>query len=254
MNGRLLQTRLKNCPTSYARPEKQNFSRNHANNDKKPARMHFRAGFALPAKLPCDGGLADNGVRSRKHATIGRNTEMTFTVLEGKKIAGAIKGFGKKCATFSGLVHQIAYSAINHVEAHHDAIYCNAFYNALPVNYRKMVADYMTAFGKVTFDSKDLTLTYAKSKKSDLESALTVSPADFQKTKKAGGEKVDTVEKALASFLTRLEAIKDKSGLDPRVIAAAKAIANIGKEESNVVEMPAPKAKTVRKPKAAAAA
>jgi hypothetical protein len=183
-----------------------------------------------------------------------------FQVLEGKKIAGAIKGFGAKAATFSTLVHQIAYSAINHVEQHHDAIYCNAFYNALPVNYRKMVTDYMTAFGKVSFDAKELVFAYSKGKKSDLETALTVSPAEFQRQKKAGMERVDTVEKALASFLTRLQAIKDKSGLDPRVLSAAKGIAALigGKAEasefsdSNVIDMPNPLTPKADKPQKAA--
>jgi hypothetical protein len=65
-----------------------------------------------------------------------------------------------------------------------------------------------------------LMLSLSKGKKSDLETALTGSPAEFQKAAKTGGEKVDTVEKALASFLTRLEAIRSpaltRSSMPPR--------------------------------------
>lgn len=147
-----------------------------------------------------------------------------FSVLKGKNISKAIAGFGAKAATFSALVHQIAYSALDHVEQHHDACYVQQFYDAAPVNYRAMLVNWFTNFGRVTFDAKALTFTYAKSKASDMDGAMAVSPADFQKEKKGGAsEKTDTQEKVLASAITRLEAIREKGGkVDPRVIQAIK--------------------------------
>lgn len=147
-----------------------------------------------------------------------------FSVLKGKGIAKAIAGFGAKAATFSALVHQIAYSALDHVEQHHDACYVQQFYDAAPVNYRAMLVNWFTNFGRVSFDAKALTFTYVKSKASDMDGAMAVSPAEFQKEKKGGAsEKADTQEKVLASAITRLEAIREKGGkVDPRVLQAIK--------------------------------
>lgn len=148
-----------------------------------------------------------------------------FSVLKGKGIAKAIAGFGAKAATFSQLMHQIAYSALNHVEEHHDACYVQQFYDAAPVNYRAMLVTWFTNFGRVSFDAKALTFTYAKSKKSDMDGALAVSPAEFQKESKGGAAKEDTVEKVIASMMTRLEAIRDKgTKIDPRIMQAAKGL------------------------------
>lgn len=147
-----------------------------------------------------------------------------FAVLKGKGIAKAIAGFGAKAATFSALVHQIAYSALAHVEEHHDACYVQQFYDAAPLNYRGMLVSWFTNFGRVSFDPKGSTFTYAKTKKSDMDGAMAVSPADFQKEAKGGAsDKVDTQEKVLASTITRLEAIREKGGkVDPRVLQAIK--------------------------------
>ncbi|EBX4816790.1 hypothetical protein DRY87_24495, partial [Salmonella enterica subsp. enterica serovar Newport] len=60
----------------------------------------------------------------------------SFAILSGKSLKSAIAGYGKIAATFSQKTHQLAYSALDHVEQHHDAIYCNAIYSATPKNYR----------------------------------------------------------------------------------------------------------------------
>lgn len=129
----------------------------------------------------------------------------TFAILTGKSLSKAIAGFGKVVSTFSEKTHQLAYSAINHVEEHHDAIYCTALYNATPANYRAPLAKWLTAFGKVAFDSKKLTFSYSKGKKSDLPTALTVSPADYAKSGKA------ETGKASKTLFERIEAIISKA-------------------------------------------
>jgi hypothetical protein len=87
-----------------------------------------------------------------------------------------------------------------------------------------MLVNWFTNFGRVTFDAKALTFAYAKSKAGDMEGAMAVSPADFQKEAKgAKGERVNTQEKVLASALVQLEAIREKGGtVDPRVMQAIK--------------------------------
>ena len=74
-----------------------------------------------------------------------------FAILTGKSLKTAVASYGKTAATFTEKTHQLAYSALNHVEQHHDAIYCNAIYSATPKNYRAAVVKLMTAFGKVAF-------------------------------------------------------------------------------------------------------
>ncbi len=183
-----------------------------------------------------------------------------FAVLKGKGIAKAISGFGAKAATFGQLVHQIAYSALDHVEEHHDACYVQQFYNAAPINYRAMLVTWFTNFGRVAFDAKSLTFTYAKSKKSDMEGALAASPAEFQKDAKGGAAKGDdTVEKAVASLITRLEAIADKTSVDPRVMQAAKGLQRLvsgqvqAEGKPKVVKAEKAKPAKVKKAKAAPA-
>lgn len=143
----------------------------------------------------------------------------TFAILTGKKIASAIASFGKVAATFSQRTHQIAYSALNHVELHHDACYVQALYEATPVNYRKAIADWATYHGKVAFDAKTLTFTYAKRKASKMDEALQVSPADFTKANK--GPKAST-ETAL---IDKTEKAFNKVLADPKARKADKAFA-----------------------------
>ncbi|OCX12688.1 hypothetical protein QV13_24125 [Mesorhizobium hungaricum] len=126
-----------------------------------------------------------------------------FAILTGKSLKTAVASYGKTAATFTEKTHQLAYSALNHVEQHHDAIYCNAIYSATPKNYRAAVVKWMTAFGKVAFDAVKLVFTYAKGKKSDLPAAFTTSPADYEKDKKS------TEAKAKAPLVDRIGKIAD---------------------------------------------
>lgn len=124
-----------------------------------------------------------------------------FAILTGKALKGAIANYGKTAATFAERTHQLAYSALLHVENHHDAVYCNAIFTATPKNYRGALVSWFKAFGKVSFDSAKSEFVYSKGRKSDLPTALTVSPADYAKAKS------DTTDKAGKSLLERLEAM-----------------------------------------------
>lgn len=108
---------------------------------------------------------------------------MSIRILEGKALSSAIKSAGKSAATFSKLMHEVAYGAILHCEKHTDATYVNLAYDTMPGNYRTMVRQWFEHFGKCSFDAASMKFTYSKGKKSDLETALAVSPADFKKEK-----------------------------------------------------------------------
>lgn len=110
-------------------------------------------------------------------------TNVKFAVLTGKALKTAIAGRAKTVATFTEREHQLAYSALMHVENHHDACHVNALLNVTPVNYKAGLIAWCKAFGKVTFDSKESTFTYSKKKESDMESAGQIAPANFQKEK-----------------------------------------------------------------------
>ncbi len=129
---------------------------------------------------------------------------MSFKVLTGSKLKAAIAGYGKTVATFSARTHQLAFSAISHVDLHHCPSHLNALYQATPTNYRGAIRKYACAFGKVEFDKDSMSFTYKKDGKSDLDAALTVSPADYEKETKTGAPK------ATSDLLTRLERLAKK--------------------------------------------
>ena len=183
----------------------------------------------------------------------------TFKILSGKSLKSAIAGYGKTVSTFTEKTHQLAYSAINHVEEHHDAIYCNALYEATPANYRAALANWMKAFGKVTFDANEKTFTYAKGKASDLPAALQVSPADFAKDANAK-------PRVAVALIDRTKAMAEKVVKDDKASRADKAFARAllnfvkahqSEDADNVVSIESAKAKkpvkakTVKTPKAA---
>lgn len=120
----------------------------------------------------------------------------TFEVLTGKALKARVAGFGKKAATFSADMHQLAYSALQHVEDHHDAVYCTALFAAMPTNYQASLKNWFTAFGKVKFDAESKAFAYAKGKESDMPGAMAVSPAEYQRAKgaKAASPLMDRVE------------------------------------------------------------
>ena len=76
----------------------------------------------------------------------------TFNVLKGAALGKAISGQGKAIATFTAREHQLAYSAIAHLDEHNDVKYLNALYDVTPVNYRAGLRAWAAAFSKAKFD------------------------------------------------------------------------------------------------------
>ncbi len=128
---------------------------------------------------------------------------MTFKVLSGKSLSRAITGYGKTASTFSQRTHQLAYCALLHVENHNCASHLTNLYASSPTNYRGQIREYACALGKVKFDTEKQEFAYSKGKQSDLDTALKVSPAEFQREKK----KAATSAK---SFADRLAALAEK--------------------------------------------
>lgn len=128
-----------------------------------------------------------------------------FAVLTGAAIGKAIASFGKQIATFKAREHQLAYSALNHVEMHNDPKYLNALYAATPANYRAGLRAWSAAFGRVSFDDKAESgpFVYAKGKTADMDGALAVAPADYVKAQKA-----ETAEKAFDEVVELEKIIK----------------------------------------------
>ena len=170
-----------------------------------------------------------------------------FQVLAGKALASAIAGRAKAVATFTEREHQLAYSALNHVELHNDAKYLNALFDVTPANYRKGLVSWATAFGKVSFDSKERAFAYAKGKKSDMDQAMEIAPANYEKAK---GEK----PKAAFDEVTYLERVikkMDEEGASPRVMQAMKGVLAVAKSAHLTVaaeSKPARQAKPQVKP------
>lgn len=128
----------------------------------------------------------------------------TFDVLKGKSLGAAIKGREKVAATFAAREHQLAYSALVHVDEHHDVIYLNRLYAVTPANYRYGLMMWAKEFGKCRFDSKTREFVFSKGKKSDLKSALNVAPANYKPAKGDNSEPAAFDEiKALEKFIER---------------------------------------------------
>ncbi|WP_210321128.1 hypothetical protein [Aquibium microcysteis] len=126
-----------------------------------------------------------------------------FEVLTGKALKAKVAGFGKRAATFSADMHQLAFSALQHVEDHHDPVYCTQLFQAMPTNYQASLKNWFTAFGKVTFNRDAMAFAYAKGKASDMAKAMDVSPAEFQRAKGAA--------KTTSALMDRVESLAKKA-------------------------------------------
>lgn len=147
-----------------------------------------------------------------------------FTIITGAALGNAIKGQASKIATFKAREHELAVSCLHHVENHSDVCHLNSLLNVTPSNYRRGLILWAAAFGKVTYDAKERVFAFAKSKKSDLDGAESVAPADYEKATKEGGDK------GKKSLFERLESVAEKTVKDENAtaedIALAKALAN----------------------------
>ena len=139
-----------------------------------------------------------------------------FEILTGAALGKAIKSRGAAIKTFKEREHQLAYSALNHVEMHGDAKYLNALLEITPANYRAGLVKWSAAYGKVKFDANAKAFGPAMKKKSDMEAALAIAPADFVRDSKAKDAKAFDEVKAIQRLI---EKCKDE-GVNSRTIAA----------------------------------
>lgn len=179
-----------------------------------------------------------------------------FEILTGKKLKNAIVGRGKAVATFTEREHQLAYSALYHVEMHSCPSHLNALLEVTPANYRRGLVSWATAFGKVKFNTEARAFEYAKDKKSEIEKALEVAPANYEREKAAGKEKsaFDQV-----NYLERVVKKLEEEGADPRVLQAVKGALTLAKTPAIVAPAKpekgkAPKVKPEQQQEMAAAA
>lgn len=172
-----------------------------------------------------------------------------FNVLKGAALGKAIAGQGKAIATFTAREHQLAYSALSHLDEHNDAKYLNALYAVTPANYRGGLRGWAMAFGKASFDTEKGEFGYAKGKKSDLEKAMEVAPANYAKESKGGNaeqpfDEIDYLEKTLKRLQDKgasVQTIKAMEGVVRvakgtalTVIKAEKAAAKVPKAEQQM--------------------
>lgn len=166
-----------------------------------------------------------------------------FEILTGSKLKNAIAGRGKAVATFTEREHQIAYSALHHVEMHSCPSHLNALLDATPANYRRGLVSWATAFGKVSFDAETRAFEYAKGKKSDMEAALEVAPANYEKSTK-GADKPKSAFDEIAYLERAVKKFEDENA-DPRVLQALKGALTLAKAPA-AAATPKPKAPKVK--------
>lgn len=147
-----------------------------------------------------------------------------FEILSGKALKSAIAGRGKAIATFTEREHQLAVSALAHLDQHNDPIYVQALYDMSPANYKRGLRLWFLEFGKVSFKAAEQgqggAFVYAKSKPSNIEGAMEVAPANFEKAAKE-----NTAEpKAFSTteYLTKVIEKLTKEDADIRVIRAVE--------------------------------
>ncbi|MCO5730095.1 hypothetical protein [Rhizobium sp. SSA_523] len=160
-----------------------------------------------------------------------------FQVLTGAKLNNAINGFGKTVATFAEREHQLAYSALNHVELHNDPKYLNALYTVTPVNYRKGLVSWSTAFGKVSFNAESRVFEYAKGKTSKMDEAMEIAPANYEKSK---GKPRDEKTFDEVKYLEKVVQTLTEKNADPRVLQAVKGALTLAKTPAAAIVEPAP--------------
>jgi len=159
-------------------------------------------------------------------------------VLKGKTLKNAIAGYGKAVATFSQKTHQLAYSAIVHLEEHNCTSHVQALYDATPINYRSTLRRWFTNFGKCNF-SDESGFAYSKGKASDLATALRVSPAEYVKESNGKKQGFDPEKRAISLYEACVKAKSEGMAIDSVLFRNLEAIAkHLTKAESgNVVEM-----------------
>jgi hypothetical protein len=150
-----------------------------------------------------------------------------FQILSGKALKSAIAGRGKAVDTFKEREHQIAVSCLHHVEAHSDVVHLNGMLSVTPSNYRRALILWACAFGKVTWNNNSKAFAFAKGKKSNLDGAESVAPADYEKEKKASEKAAPAFD--IVKYLERIYEKLDAIGADPRILANIDGAYNIAR-------------------------
>jgi hypothetical protein len=153
------------------------------------------------------------------------NTTMAhFAIITGKALKNAIAGRGQQISTFTEREHQLAVSALAHLGEHNDIIYVQALYDMSPANYRTGLRLWFCEFGKCTFKAGEKgqggTFVYAKGKPSDIDGAMKVAPANFEKAAKEATS--ETKAFSAADYLTKVVKKLTDEGADIRVIRAVE--------------------------------
>lgn len=100
---------------------------------------------------------------------------------EAKQIELAINSIQSRGSKLAKDIHVTAVSCLNHIEKHGDITLLNRLIVALPGGWRSnAVKAWAEAFGKVNYDTKAKAFTFDKSKKSDIEGAIAISPEEFK--------------------------------------------------------------------------
>ncbi|NEH72287.1 hypothetical protein [Rhizobium leguminosarum] len=145
-----------------------------------------------------------------------------FAIITGKALKNAIAGRGAQIATFTQREHQLAVSALAHLGEHNDVIYVQALYDMSPANYQRGLRLWFCEFGKCTFKANESgkggVFVYAKSKATDIEGAMKVAPANFEKEAKEGTTEAKAF--SVTDYLAKVVEKLTKEGADVRVIRA----------------------------------
>lgn len=102
-------------------------------------------------------------------------------ITETKAIELAIKSIQSRGSKLQKDIHVCAVSCLNHIEKHGDITLLNRLVAALPGGWRvNAIKAWSEEFGKVNWDNTQKAFTYDKSKKSNIEGAIAVSPEEFK--------------------------------------------------------------------------
>lgn len=137
----------------------------------------------------------------------------TFKILTGKALSTAIGGMGKKAATYSESLWQVAASALHHVEGKGNGSveYVNAVYSATPTNFRGGLKAWFEHMGRVKFDSDTGAFKFAKKRKFLEAEMMTVSPAEFAKPSGSKRPRDASPLEGMRDLVKRLQAAVDKA-------------------------------------------
>lgn len=145
-----------------------------------------------------------------------------FAIITGKALKTAIAGRGAQIATFTQREHQLAVSAIAHLGEHNDVIYVQALYDMSPANYQRGLRLWFCEFGKCTFKANETgkggAFVYAKSRATDIEGAMKVAPANFEKETKESTSEPKAFD--VTAYLTKAVEKLTAENVDIRVIRA----------------------------------